>query len=131
MLSGLAHFYGQDAQPPESRLAFNIAHNNFYVAARDGLAANITWLDGVQTDLRSLLLDELIPQAGYGLKLLGIDAEEAEHYLGIVRARVASGQTGSAWQRAYAEKTQRDWMQLSVAYLRAQHSGAPVHEWDI
>jgi hypothetical protein len=128
---GLAHFYAQDSQPPEVRIKFETARDNFYRAAREGLAARITWLDGVEIDLRSLLLDELIPQAVYALKQLGIDCDEAEHYLGIVRARVNGGQTGTAWQRAYADKTNRDFLLLSAAYLREQRSGKPVHEWDV
>jgi hypothetical protein len=133
---GLAHFHAQDAQAPEARLSFDAARDNFYRAARDGLSARLTWLDGVQTDARTLLLDELIPQAVHALKQLGIDRDEAEHYLGIVRSRVAGGQTGAAWQRAFmdksgAEKTQRDFLLLSAAYLREQRSGKPVHEWDL
>lgn len=128
---GLAHFYAQDSQAPETRLPFDTARENFYAAARTGLDAHITWLDGTPTDMRSLLLDELIPQAVYGLKQLGIERDEAEHYLGIVRARVASGQTGSAWQRAYVDKVGRDWLRLSATYLSEQRSGAPVHEWNL
>jgi hypothetical protein len=126
---GLAHFYAQDSVAPERRLDFAIARENFYRAAREGLAAQVDWLGGVQADIRTLLLDELLPQAVYGLKQLGIDHDEAEHYIGIVRARVASGQTGAAWQRAYAQKTRRDALLLSAAYLREQRSGRPVHEW--
>ena len=128
---GLAHFYAQDALAPEARIPFEAARDNFYRAARDGLSARITWLDGMETEIRSLLLDELIPQAVHALKQLGIDRDEAEHYLSIVRARVASGQTGTAWQRAYAQNTNRDFLLLSAAYLREQRSGKPVHEWDL
>ena len=128
---GLAHFYARDTLAPEARMPFETARDNFYCSARDGLSASITWLDGSETDVRALLLDELIPQAIHALKKLGIDHDEAEHYLGIIKARVASGQTGTAWQRAYAEKTQRDFLLLSAAYLREQRSGKPVHEWDL
>jgi hypothetical protein len=128
---GLAHFYAQDSSPPERRLPFATARDNFYRAARDGITGRITWLDGAETDVRSLVLDELIPQAIYALRQLGIDPDEAEHYLGVVRARVASGQTGAAWQRAYAGKTNRDLLLLSAAYLHEQRSGKPVHEWDL
>lgn len=112
-------------------MPFETARDNFYRSARDGLSVPITWLDGLETDARALLLDELIPQAIHALKQLGIDRDEAEYYLGIVKARVASGQTGTAWQRTYAEKTGRDFLSLSAAYLREQRSGKPVHEWDL
>lgn len=128
---GLAHFYARDTLAPEARMPFETARDNFYRSARDGLSASITWLDGRETETRALLLDELIPQAIHALKQLGIDRGEAEHYLGIVKARVASGQTGAAWQRTYAEKTRRDFLLLSAAYLREQRSGKPVHEWDL
>lgn len=128
---GLAHFYARDTLAPEARMPFETARDNFYRSARDGLSVPITWLDGLETDARALLLDELIPQAIHALKQLGIDRDEAEYYLGIVKARVASGQTGTAWQRTYAEKTGRDFLLLSAAYLREQRSGKPVHEWDL
>lgn len=128
---GLAHFYAQHDRPPETRMTFATARDNFYRAARRGLSAKIAWLDSTNANVRTLLLDELLPQAIYALKQLGIDRNEAEHYIGIVRARVAGGQTGSAWQRAYAEKTNRDFLLLSAAYLREQRSGRPVHEWDL
>jgi hypothetical protein len=128
---GMAHFYAQDTQPPETRMTFATAHDNFYRAAREGLECRLVWLDGAETDVRSLLLDELIPQASQGLKQLGIDRDEADRYLDIMKARVVSGQTGTAWQRAYAEKTNRDFLMLSAAYVREQRSGKPVHEWDL
>ncbi len=128
---GLVHFHAQDSIAPESRLAFEQARENFYRAARDGLEATIVWLDGRSGKVRERLLEELIPQARQGLLGLGIAAEDAARHLSIVEARVASGQTGAAWQRAYAQRVGYDWLELSVAYLRGQQSGVPVHEWDV
>ncbi|VAW76419.1 hypothetical protein MNBD_GAMMA13-1120, partial [hydrothermal vent metagenome] len=56
--------------PPEVQLPFATARDNFYAVARDGLDAQITWLDGRKLSVQSLLLDRLIPQAHYGLNLL-------------------------------------------------------------
>lgn len=128
---GLARFLASLGDPPENGLAFEHARNNFYSASRHGLQASLTWLDGNRIDARALLLEEALPMARHGLKTLGIDAQDIEHYLGIIEARVRSGQTGAVWQRRYREKHEADNLHLVAAYLERQRSGAPVHEWDL
>ncbi len=126
---GLAHFLAKLHTPPESTLPFATARDNFYSAARNGLAAKITWLNNTVTDARTLLLEELIPMARHGLKLLDVNEDDRERYLDIITTRVKSGQNGATWQRAYIDKHGRDFFKLTAAYLAHQHSGLPVHEW--
>ncbi len=128
---GAVHFLARLRVPPESDLSFAQAKENFYRAARDGFDATVVWLDGRETGVRSLLSDEILHMAREGLVLLGIDEEEIERYIGIARARTASGQNGAAWQRAHAENCGRDFFRLTADYLAAQRSGAPVHEWPL
>lgn len=128
---GAARFLAGLRQAPEADLPFAQAKANFYRAAREGLAADVVWLDGRPAKLRDLLLDELLPMAREGLRLLGVDAEEASAYLSIIRNRVASGQNGAAWQKAFVARHGRDFFKLTAAYLEHQRSGLPVHEWDI
>ena len=117
--------------PPEKRLPYDRARENFYQAARLGLEAPAFWLDGKSGELSELCLEVLIPQAREGLLSLGIDREEVGHWLGIMEARIASGRNGAAWQRAWVERHGRDMQGLTQAYLERQESGVPVHEWGI
>jgi hypothetical protein len=128
---GLVRFIASLSDPPEGGFAFEKARANFYAAARDGLQANLTWLDGSAIDARTLLLEEILPMARRGLKTLDIDADDIDRYLDILRARIQSRQTGAAWQRAYREKHHSNNLHLVAAYLERQRSGAPVHEWTV
>jgi hypothetical protein len=128
---GLARFLASLSDAPESRLSFEQARNNFYAAARDGLRAPMTWLDGSTTDAKTLLLEEILPMARHGLKTLNINKSDINHYLGILETRIQTGQTGAVWQRSYREKHQADSLCLVAAYLERQRSGAPVHEWGL
>ncbi|MCA1790766.1 MAG: glutamate--cysteine ligase, partial [Thioalkalivibrio sp.] len=73
----------------------------------------------------------LLPHAADGLDRLGIDASERDHLLGIVAARVQSGQTGSIWQQQWVERHGRDMAALTRAYFAWQRTGRPVHTWSL
>jgi hypothetical protein len=117
--------------PPEADMSFERARDNFYRAARDGLESSLYWIDGHEHGVRELLLDELLPMAEQGLQQLGVDTEDCTHYLGIVQARLRSGQNGAAWQRGWIAAHGRDFFGMTAAYLQHQRSGMPVHEWDL
>ena len=68
--------------------------------------------------------------ARQGLEQLEIDAADINRYLGIIEARVRSGQTGSSWQRAYVARHGDDLAVMTNAYRKHQDSGVPVHEWE-
>jgi gamma-glutamyl:cysteine ligase YbdK (ATP-grasp superfamily) len=127
---GLVHALATREAAPELELPFATARDNFYAAARDGLDAQLTWLDGRKRPVSSLLLDQLIPLARYGLGLLDIDAGDRDLYLGIVKARLHNGCTGANWQRAYVARHGSDMQALTEAYYQRQQSGLPVHDWD-
>ncbi len=126
---GLVHALTRAATPVTAALPFALSRANFYAAARDGLRAEIVWLNGRRAPLRQLLLEELLPLARRGLRELEIDAADAEDYLGIIAARVDSGRTGSNWQRCFLARHGPDLATLTLAYLEQQRSGKPVHEW--
>jgi len=128
---GAVRFMAGLRTPPEADLPFSVARDNFYRAARDGLDAKLVWLDGREVDVKTLLSDELLHMAREGLVLLGIDEDDVERYIGIAEARTASGQNGTAWQRAHAEICGRDFFRLTADYLARQRSAAPVHEWPL
>jgi gamma-glutamyl:cysteine ligase YbdK (ATP-grasp superfamily) len=74
------------------RLSFDAAKENFFAAARHGLNAHFTWLDGKSRSAASLILDELLPLARAGLKHANVDSSDIDKYLGLLEERVRSGQ---------------------------------------
>lgn len=126
---GLTRYLATLREPPEALFGFAQARDNFYAAARNGLQAKLTWLDNSTIEARVLLLEEILPMARQGLETLGIGKTDIDRNLGILESRIKSGQTGSAWQRAYCEKYRADSLHLVAAYLEQQRSGSPVHEW--
>ncbi len=127
---GLVEALARSEVAPENQLPFATARDNFYAAARDGLEAQITWLDGRKGLAQSLLLDKLVPLAGYGLGLLGIDEADRERYLSIIKQRVKNACTGAGWQRAWLARHGNDMQALTNAYYERQKRGEPVHDWD-
>ena len=127
---GLVEALAQSEVAPEKLLPFATARDNFYAAARDGLEAQITWLDGRKGPAQSLLLDKLVPLAGYGLGLLGIDEADRERYLSIIKQRVKNACTGAGWQRAWLARHGNDMQAMTNAYYARQKRGEPVHDWD-
>lgn len=86
-----------------SRMSFEDAQNNFYAAARDGLGARMTWLDGERFHAKDLLLEKLLPLARAGLVRAQVDKADAERFMNIIERRVREEATGSNWsRRSYA-----------------------------
>lgn len=127
---GLACSLAEREERPEAQLDFALARDNFYAAARYGIHAGITWINGHQGRLAELL-GQLIPQALEGLLQLGCDRAISEYYLSIIKQRLQSGQTGAAWQLAWLDKYGEDRAALVSAYQERQNSGLPVHEWSL
>lgn len=129
---GLVHYYaGGHGLPPGQLLAFPRARDNFYACARNGLNARVTWTDDRAGPVAKLLQEHLIPSARVGLRELGLDHAEIDHYLDILVQRIASGHNGAGWQRAWVERHGRDMQALTGAYAERQARGGPVHTWRI
>jgi CBS domain-containing protein len=94
---GLMSEFSSTIEDVTQRIDFDDARVNLYAAARDGLSARFTWLDGQETAARPLILEQLLPLAKQGLDRAGADPEDSARYLGIVERRVATGRTGSRW----------------------------------
>jgi gamma-glutamyl:cysteine ligase YbdK (ATP-grasp superfamily) len=120
-------------------LPFERANHNFYRAAQYGLAAELSWpadrADQVRTLSAADLVTELLPAARQGLVGAGVAAAEADRLLGVIGARVTTGQTGAAWQRvtlAASERGRSREQALAVMldrYLSFAATGQPVHTW--
>jgi hypothetical protein len=120
-------------------LPFERADHGFYRAAQQGLAAELSWpawtSDRIRTMPAADLVPELIPAARQGLLGAGVAAAEADRLLGVIGARVASGQTGAAWQRAALAAAEQDRSRdealtvMLVRYLSHAATGQAVHTW--
>ena len=126
---GLVHALARMTPPVGTALEFAHCRANFYAAARDGLRAEVRWLNGRRLPLRQLLLEELLPMARRGLRALDIDAADAAEYLNLIAARVESGRTGADWQRRFLARHGPDLAALTLAYMEQQRGGRPVQEW--
>jgi CBS domain-containing protein len=143
LMRGGLEAYGDIRQ----RMDFDDARSNFLVAARQGLSSELTWFDGQYLGAKQLILDELLPVAEAGLRAADVDAGDIDLYLGIIRDRTQSRQTGAQWLlRSVAEMRGRGTRSERLAALtagihRRQHprpraDGAPdpesvvtVSEW--
>lgn len=117
--------------------AFGTAKENFLAAARRGLGAQLTWIDGRSRTAPDLIRSTLLPQAAAGLRALGIDDDVGERYLGIIDQRVRSGQTGSQWlldsaaaMRGQGSERERV-VHVTAAAIARQEAGEPVHAWPL
>ena len=118
-------------EPIEDQISFEDARLNFYEAARYGLDASITWVDGKLMTVRELVLEELLPAAHDAFLDCNLPQEEIDEHLGIIEGRVISGQNGSVWQRKWIDKNGPDFPALTLAYLERQESDIPVHKWEL
>ncbi len=128
---GLVHFYATLIDAPENSLSFAQSKQNFYCAAQHGIDATVGWLENRRVKLRKLVLDRLLVESETGLRKLDIDDTTIQHYLGIIEQRMRNRQTGSAWQRRFAQTHHHDMTLLTHTYLHNQRSGQPVHCWDL
>lgn len=91
-------------------MGFDDVKANFLAAARYGLKARFTWINGRLQAADELILDHLLPLARAGLASRRIPTSDIDKYLGVIEERVRSGLTGSKW------------MLSSLAHLEGQGS---------
>ncbi len=78
-------------------MSFDDVKANFLAAARYGLKARFTWVNGRLQAADELILDHLLPLARAGLATRRVPKEDVDRYLGVIEERVRSGMTGSKW----------------------------------
>jgi len=136
-VANMAFYYGlvialAEMQPaPELQLPFANAYENFYNCARDGLDAEVFWLDGEVINVAQLLEQKLIRLAEQGLDTLGVAADSIQYWLGIIHDRAVSRQNGACWQRRWCQKHGHDMARLVEAYRVRQQDDQPVHLWSL
>ena len=128
---GLAHSLANNIENYIQELSFTEAKENFYRCAKEGLSANIIWPDKGLISVKSLLSEELIPEARKGLCNLNIEQDEIDLYLSVIEGRLETEQNGTNWQRKWVEKNGFDMNRLTRRYLDNQDSGEPVYKWKV
>ncbi|MDQ3031125.1 MAG: CBS domain-containing protein [Myxococcota bacterium] len=133
---GLMSEMGASSEDITQRMEFDHAQANLYAAARDGLNARLTWLDGEEVLAQPLVLDRLLPMASAGLARAGVDEADAARYLGIIEQRARTMRTGSRWiaqslgemkdRGSHGEKLTA----IVAATVARQKTGRAVHEWE-
>lgn len=131
LMAGIPEEYGNVAE----RLPFDEVKENFFAAARLGMKAQITWLDGKHYASGPLILAELLPLAKAGLRKARVDSADIDKYLEVIRERTRRDQTGSVWilgaAQALAGEPSADARDRRIveALLARQKTGEPVHTW--
>jgi CBS domain-containing protein len=134
---GLVSYFAEQKLDVRPAMDFDDAKNNFYAAARYGLKAELTWLNGSSYPATGLILDQLLPLAKEGLSAAGIDAADIERYLDVIEQRVRSGRTGSRWSLSSlaamhgAATPEIRLAALTKAMAENSRRGAPVHAWPL
>ncbi len=118
-------------------LSFSDVKSNFLAAAREGLRAQQVWFDNHQVTAQELIIDELLPMAREGLLEAGIDEQDIDRYLGVIRARVDNRRTGARWQLESLENMREEGNEherlraLVSSMVEQSESGKPVSEWEL
>ena len=136
---GLMRELGETIDDIPARMNHDDARRNLYAAARDGLRARLSWLDGEDVLAQPLILDHLLPLADKGLERAGIVEADRKRYIGILEQRVRSLQTGTSWAwRSWAQMHQygrrgagKRATALTAAMVARQRTGTPVGEWTL
>jgi len=118
-------------------MEFEDAKQNFVAAAREGLGAHLTWLEGRDYSATQLVLEHLLPLADEGLAAGGVDDDERRRYLGVIEQRVRTGRTGSRWMlqslagmRGHGTAAER-LNALTAAIVARQSDRRPAAEWKL
>jgi len=142
-VSNAAFFFGlmselsQQIPDIRQRMDFEDAKSNFFAAARYGLKAQFSWLDGKEIPARELILKKLLPIAREGLARVKIRKRDIDRYMGVIENRVKAQTNGSRWMldslaSMDRKKTMDERLRnLTAAIVKQQISESPVHEWPL
>jgi gamma-glutamyl:cysteine ligase YbdK (ATP-grasp superfamily) len=135
---GLTRTLAEHERPVWSQMSFSAAEENFHVAARQGIDAQLYWPGLGQVPATELVLRRLLPMARAGLDAWGVEREESERLLGIIEQRCIKGRNGATWfaERVAARRGDSDGDRLEALrstlndYRAHMHTNDPVHTWD-
>ncbi len=136
-LSGLVTGLAQEHEDVTTGISFAEVKSNFQSAARSGLKAQLSWLDGESMPAPDLIRRRLLPMAREGLRHRGIRDEDIKRYLGVIEKRAETGRTGADWLLRSYSRMEGDrrrgeaQVALTAATYQRQKRGRPVHSWPL
>lgn len=134
---GLLNGFEDEYPDITKELEFDDAKMNFFAASKMGMDTKFEWTKGRKVSAKNLILDELLPIAKSGLNKANIDTSDIDTYLGVIKDRVESSQTGAYWAvKSYANLIKDNNREHSVSaittsMLKNQKKGEPVHKWGL
>jgi len=131
---GLVRALAESERPLWSQMSFSAAEENFHVAARQGIEAQVYWPGVGQVRATELVLRRLLPMAQEGLDAWGVAREESERLLGIIEQRCLLGTNGAEWfagqMHARRDLDRFDALRATLLdYRERMHTNEPVHTW--
>lgn len=133
---GLVRSLAHAERPLWSQMSFSAAEENFQVAARQGIGAQVYWPGVGQVSATELVLRRLLPLAYEGLADWGVSTAEADRFLGVIEQRCLRGINGAEWFAARCHQHERSLdrpdalRRTLVDYRGLMHSNDPVHAWE-
>lgn len=133
---GLVRAIAESERPLWSQMSFSAAEENFHVAAREGIDAQVYWPAVGQVSATELVLRRLLATAHDGLQSWGVSSEESDRLLGIIEQRCLRGVNGAEWfVRRVAARDHLDRQealrQTLLEYRERMHTNEPVHTWSL
>lgn len=132
---GLVRALAHAERPLWSQMSFSAAEENFQVAARQGIEAQVYWPAVGQVSATELVLRRLLPLAHQGLGEWGVSSQESDRLLGIIEQRCLRSTNGAEWFarrfRAHAASLERAeaLRRALMDYRDLMHTNEPVHTW--
>ena len=142
-VANAAFFYGmmagmiEQVKDVREHLTFADVKSNFLAAARDGIRAQMNWFNDTHLPAKQLVLEQLLPLAREGLEESGIDRDDIDRYLGVLRDRVTHRRTGARWaleslETMHGQGTDDQRLRCVVnSMVEQQASGMPISDWDL
>jgi hypothetical protein len=134
---GLVRMLAEAERPVWTQMSFATAAEDFHLAARHGLDANLYWPGMGTVPAGELVLRRLLPLAYEGLDRWGVDPAERDRLLRVIERRCVTGRNGARWQVDTVGRLEAATHLDRYGALRAMlsryteymHGNAPVHEW--
>jgi gamma-glutamyl:cysteine ligase YbdK (ATP-grasp superfamily) len=134
---GLVRTLAEHERPLWSQMSFSAAEENFHVAAKLGIDAQLYWPGLGQVPATELVVRRLLPMARAGLEQWGVLPEERDRLLGIIEQRCILGRNGASWfaDRFATRVAELDGDRLDALrstlneYREHMHTNDPVHTW--
>ncbi|GAB2759084.1 glutamate-cysteine ligase family protein [Nocardioides salsibiostraticola] len=131
---GLVRMLAESERPLWSQMSFSAAEENFHVAARQGIEAQIYWPGVGQVAVTELVLRRLLPLARQGLTDWGVDDTTNQRLMDIIEQRCLTGINGAEWfvrRMADRDNLERyDALRATLLeYRELMHTNEPVHTW--